>query len=60
MRNSHISATNLSFQYNMSLYNGNFTLNHKTGVAEQTEQDRSKMCSRIQRATYYATDVRYI
>ena len=37
---------------------GNFTLSHKTDVA--TEQDRIKVCSRISRATYYATDVRYI
>ena len=37
---------------------GNFTLNHKTGVA--AEQDRSKLCNRIQRAYYDATNVRCI
>ena len=46
-------ATNLSFQYNMSfvsIWAGNFTLNHKRGVT--VEQGRSKMCSRISRETY--------
>ena len=40
-------ATNISFQYNISvpMCAGNFTLNHKTGVA--TEQDRRKLCYRI-------------
>ena len=49
------AATNLSFQYNMSLYQfaiwaGNFTLNHKRSVT--VEQGRSKICSRILRETY--------
>ena len=44
------AATNLSFQYNMSIWAGNFTLNYKRGVT--VEQGRSKMCSRISRETY--------
>ena len=57
---SFYRLSNISFQYNISLYQmcaGNFTLNHKTAVANE---GRSKMCNRISRATYYATDVRYI
>ena len=50
------AATNISFQYNICLYQ--LTLNYKTGVA--AEQDRIKVCSRISRATWYAADVRYI
>ena len=57
-----MSCYKRSFKYNISLvqcaqeilpYN-----NHKTGVAP--EPDRSKMCSRISRPTYYATDVRSV
>ena len=48
------AATNVSFQYNISLYQSerNFTLNHKRGVAA--------VQSHIACNRYYATDVRYI